>query len=170
MIRNKFYPNKSKCLMAFLKSVFYVFMIFSSVIVSMSEAKGQEKSAVIEEKELIGSWELDYEKWRNDLEQGKMERLNKKGAELNAKVKELYKNRTYIFNDDGSFELFISSGQSLRGTWVLSQRGKSIELLYPSGNKDSLKLISKNGLRLRLKSEGQNADKLLLSELYLIKK
>ncbi len=155
--------------MTLFRNMVCLCVVMSLVIFSTPEALAQKK-VTIKAKELVGTWEFDYQKSRSSIKQSKKERLNKDRAELDAKVRELYQNRTYVFNDDKSFELLVSNGRSFKGSWKISKNGETLEVLYLSGIKELLRVISIKGPRLRLKSEGPDADSLLFSELYLIKK
>lgn len=103
-------------------------------------------------EQLTGEWKLDHIASEKSMTEQSANML----AAMDASTRDLYKstyvNKIFVFKSDGSFKIKQSDGRTLVGTWLITNYGQKVKLIYESGTKMTYEVLSneEEALVLRL--------------------
>jgi hypothetical protein len=115
---------------------------------------------------LIGTWGFDYEQSFSKMENQMQSKYNSLPDEQKIAIGNSYRNRQFMFNENGNFQAIGGSGNVITGTWEIVE-DNLLHLITETGQEFWFKVKQTKNNQLVLKSNNTDLQPhLLLKELY----
>ncbi|NVJ64407.1 MAG: hypothetical protein HWD84_09295 [Flavobacteriaceae bacterium] len=144
-----------------------LFLFFNSMQVNAQNRLDRD----LTEKDLIGAWEIDFNKTVAAIESGKKRIYNELDGEMKEAFDKAYEGRVLTFHESGLFKQTSKNGHSIDGSWILNKKGRVLTLKIRGAGTKSFDIDHFENNELILIIQGKKSDSsLLVSKWIVVKK
>ena len=126
---------------------------------------GMAQNNTNKKEQLIGAWNLDYQKSLTKMDSIPKKRFNS-NTRLKTRIEESYKGRQLVFSANGDFTQIQPDGRENSGTWTIVESENTLTITSPEGQKFPYQIIKLNNNHLVLKSISTTKGKPYFKEIY----